>query len=160
SILRYSGRGFESLVRQSGQATLTPKTLMRDRDGNVWAGMLGQGLMRLGEPGNAGITRRDGLSGDSVYALLEDREGNLWVGTTNGIDRLRNPKVLRLTTDNGLSSDLTTCVYPAKSGDVWVGTMGGDLNRIRNGRITHYSTAAGLPSTTVMSLYEDAGGVL
>src|SRR5580658_7508431 len=133
----------------------TARVLLKDRDGNVWLGTLGQGLFRMKADGIERFTQKDGLSSDVVEALFEDRDGNLWVGTANGLDRFRAPRVARLSTLDGLSSDLVLSVYAADDGSVWAGTAGGGLNRIRNGAITRYLSAAGLPSTTVLALHED-----
>jgi ligand-binding sensor domain-containing protein/signal transduction histidine kinase len=160
TLFRYSDGRLTPVVRSVGDASLSPMVLLRDRDDAVWLGTLGQGLLRLRNGGFERFTRRDGLSGDIIETLFEDREGNLWVGTENGLDRLRNPEIPRLSTLEGLSGDLITSVYGARNGENWIGTMGSGLNRVSGGAITHYLTGAGLPSTTVISMYEDAAGRL
>lgn len=160
AIFRYSGDKLTPVVKSVGNASLAPRVLLRDRDDSVWLGTLGQGLLRFRNGKFERFTRHDGLSGDIVEALFEDREGNLWVGTENGLDRLRNPEIPRLSSLEGLSGDLITSVYSARNGETWIGTMGSGLNRVSGGAITHYLTGAGLPSTTVISMYEDAAGRL
>ena len=141
-------------------ASLSPKVMMRDGDGNIWIGTTGQGLLRLRGGRVERLTRRDGLSSDNISALLEDREGNLWAGTARGIDQFSAPKSLHFSTLDGLSSDVAMSVCTTHQGATWVGTAGGGLNRIKGGRITQYRMDSGLPSTTVLSLYADAGGRL
>jgi len=157
-IVRVSaGKLYPILARVNG-ASLDPARLMRDRDGNVWVGTLGQGLVRLRNNGYERLTREEGLSSDIILALLEDHEGNLWVGTARGIDQFRDPKVLHVSTRNGLSSDAVNAVAVARNGGTWVGTTGGGLDVIEGGRIGHCLMNSGLPSTTVMSLCEDPAG--
>jgi signal transduction histidine kinase/streptogramin lyase len=158
-ILRVSGGKLHPVLSRLGDASLDPLLLARDRDGNVWVGTTGQGLLRLRGGGYERLTRHDGLSSDFVNALLEDREGNLWVGTARGIDQLRDPKVLHVSSSNGLSSDAVMAVSAARNGGIWVGTIGGGLDRVDGGRISHYLMNSGLPSTTVASLYDGAGGL-
>jgi len=157
TVLRLWDGALKPAIRSENNVSLAPRVLLRDRDGNVWIGTMGQGLIRLRDGKAERFTRRDGLSGDLIGALFEDREGNLWIGTTNGLDRIRNPKVPRLSTIEGLSGDLITSVYATRDGGTWVGTSGGGLNRLHNGSITHYLLENGLPSTTITALYEDAG---
>ena len=155
-IVQLSHGRLRPILSHLGDASLDPKLMMRDRDGNVWVGTTGQGLLRLRGNGYERITRQDGLSSDSIFALVEDREGNLWVGTARGIDQFREPKVLHISTRNGLSSDAVNNVV-AGAGGIWVGTIGGGVDRIDGGRISHYLMNSGLPSTAIASLYEDAG---
>ena len=159
SMLRLSNGKLEAIIDRLGNASLFPKTTMRDHDGNVWIGTVGQGLLRLRNGRLERFTRSNGLSSDLINALTEDREGNLWVATARGIDRLRDPKVVHLGTSEGLSSDLVTTVY-ANQGAAWIGTSGGGLNRVVAGRNTQFMMDSGLPSTTVLSLSADGGGRL
>jgi signal transduction histidine kinase/ligand-binding sensor domain-containing protein len=159
SMLQLSNGKLEAVIDRVGNASLIPRAMLRDHDGNVWIGTAGQGLLRLREGRLERFTRRNGLSSDVIGALTEDREGNLWVGTARGVDRLRDPKVVHLGTSEGLSSDLVTTVY-ANQGAVWIGTSGGGLNRVVGGRITQFLMDSGLPSTTVISLSADGGGRL
>lgn len=160
SMLRLSNGKLEAIISRLGNASVIPRAMMRDRDGNVWIGTFGQGLLRLREGRLERFTRRNGLSSDMINTLTEDREGNLWVGTARGIDRLRDPKVVHLGTVEGLSSELVTTVYAANQGAAWIGTSGGGLNRVVDGRITQFLMDSGLPSTTVISLGADGGGRL
>ena len=54
-------------------------SLLEDREGTVWAGLMGQ----------ASDAPTGELSGDISCSLFEDREGNIWVATTGGLDRFR-----------------------------------------------------------------------
>jgi ligand-binding sensor domain-containing protein len=159
-VVRFRDGRFEPVVMGLENASLPLKVMMRDRDGNIWIGTAGQGLLRLRGGRVERLTRRDGLSSDQISALLEDREGNLWAGTARGIDQFSTPKSVHLSTLDGLSSDVITSVCATRQGATWVGTSGGGLNRIQGDRITQYRMNSGLPSTTVLSLYADGGGRL
>jgi len=160
SVVRFRDGRFEPVVMGLENASFPLEVMMRDRDGNIWIGTAGQGLLRLRGGRVERLTRKDGLSSDHISALLEDREGNLWAGTAGGIDRFSVPKSIHLSTLDGLSSDVITSVCATHQGATWVGTSGGGLNRIEADRITPYRMDSGLPSTTVHSLYSDAGGRL
>jgi signal transduction histidine kinase/ligand-binding sensor domain-containing protein len=160
STLRLSNGVLHTAITKAESRSVIPKVTLRDRDGAIWMGTLGEGLMRLSNGRLERFTRHDGLSGDMINALSEDREGNLWVGTATGLDRFRDPKVVHLTSRDGLSSDLVTAVFAAHQGGAWVGTFGGGLNRVTANRTTQYLKDSGLPSTVILSLYEEPNGTL
>jgi signal transduction histidine kinase/ligand-binding sensor domain-containing protein len=136
-------------------SSFSPGAMLCDRDGNVWVGTSGQGLLRIRENRVDRFTRSDGLSSNSVMSVWEDHEGDIWVATARGVDRFRDPQVQLFSTLDGLSGDLVNAVYAARDGAIWIGTAGAGLNRLADGRVSRYSTTAGLPSATVLSLYED-----
>ena len=160
STLRLSDGVLQTAITKAESGSIIPKVTLRDRDGAIWMGTLGEGLMRLTNGRLQRFTSHDGLSGDMINALSEDREGNLWVGTATGIDRFRDPKVVHLTSRDGLSSDLVTAVFAARQGGAWVGTFGGGLNRVTADHTTRYLKDSGLPSTVILSLYEEPNGTL
>lgn len=69
-------------------------SVLEDRDGNVWAGVLNSGLCRYSPSKNKferyQYTYPDtaGLPGKSVEALCFDKYDRLWVGTNKGLCRL------------------------------------------------------------------------
>ena len=136
------------------------KAVLRDRDGSLWLGTMGQGLFRLNGEAVEHFTERDGLSADAVVALLEDGEGNIWVATMNGLDRFREPKVARWTSQQGLGGNLVTAVRAARNGDLWAGIFGAGLDRVRQAGISHFLQFPKLPHSDVLSIFEDTHGTL
>ncbi|HUB82769.1 MAG TPA: two-component regulator propeller domain-containing protein [Bryobacteraceae bacterium] len=134
------------------------KAMIVDRDGNIWIGTAGQGLIRIREKRVDRFTRDDGLSGNFVSGLIEDREGDIWIATQRGVDRIRDPKFQLYTKANGLSSELIDTVYAGADGAVWIGTSGGGIDRLLGDQVSVYARPAGLPHATVLATYEDAGG--
>lgn len=135
------------------------RALLADRDGGLWIGTLGQGLIRLYKGRIDRFTHLDGLSSDVVRCLLEDREGNIWVGTDGGLDQFREFAVTMISKREGLSSSPVTSVYAAKNGGLWIGTVNG-LNRINGDRISAYDKSNGLPSANILGIFEEQAGRL
>lgn len=156
-VFQYSGGRAEPLAPRVPDSVLSPESLLADRDGNLWIGTMGQGLLRFRKGQVDRFTSKEGLSDNFVTDITEDREGDIWVATVRGIDRIRDPKAQLFDMRNGLSSDLATAVYGAADGTVWVGTTNG-LNRLDGEHFVPQS--AGLPHRAVYSLYEDARGRL
>ena len=134
-------------------------TMIFDRDGNLWVGTIGKGLLRI--HGNV-VERYDhtnALSGDSVWALFEDREGIIWAGTTSGVDSFRDPAVATFTPLEGLGKDLAAGVTASRDGSVWVANSG-SLDHVVNGSISSIRAGKGLPGEQVTRLLEDRAGNL
>jgi signal transduction histidine kinase/ligand-binding sensor domain-containing protein len=133
--------------------------LLRDRDGGLWIGTEGHGLIHVKDGQADTYTRADGLSGNIACSLFEDREGNVWFGSHKGLDRFRKLPVTTLTFRQGLPHELTRSILAATDGSIWVATNDG-LARWKDGRTTVYKEAEGLADVHVQSLYQDADGRL
>jgi signal transduction histidine kinase/ligand-binding sensor domain-containing protein len=149
---------------------------LRDRDGGLWIGTSGQGLLHLHQRGSDVFAVEDGLSGDRIRSLFEDREGTIWVATFEGLDRFRDFAVPTVSIKQGLSSVNVGSVLAARDGAVWIGTSNG-LNRWTDEQITSYRKPnarsisrparqpaareindSGLPDNGSQSLLEDSRG--
>jgi ligand-binding sensor domain-containing protein len=147
---------FTSLVSEDGV-----RSLLTDRDGNLWIGTNEGGLLRLRDGQVLRYSKAEGLSSLSARALFEDREGSLWVGTANGgVDRFRDGAFTTIGEPEGLSADIVITVHAASDGSVWAGTKGGGLNRIRDGQITAFTTKDGLSQDSIASVASDTAGTI
>jgi hypothetical protein len=61
---------------------------------------------------------------------------------------------------DGLSSNMVRSLHEDTDATLWVGTYGGGLNRLRNGRLTSYTTREGLFNDVVYQILEDSVGYL
>lgn len=133
--------------------------LLRDREGALWIGTEGRGLLHALNGEADAFSHAQGLSGDIACSLFEDREGNIWFGSEKGVDRFRKLPVTTLTRQQGLPSEATKAVLVTTDGSVWVATTDG-LARWRDGRATVYRESDGLPAVSVQSLHQDPQGRL
>lgn len=133
--------------------------LLRDRDGGLWIGTEGLGLIHVKDGLADTLTRAEGLSGNIACSLFEDREGNIWYGSERGVDRFRKLPVTSLSTRQGLPDDVTRSVLATTDGSIWAATNDG-LARWMDGRLFVYKEREGLPSAQVHSQYQDAEGRL
>src|SRR5262249_44596021 len=143
--------------------------MLRDRDGGLWVGTSGRGIVHVHQGRTDVFSQSDGLTSDDTGRFFEDREGNIWVATVNGLDRFRELPVVTYTVGQGLSSAPSGAVWAARDGRIWFGTRDG-LNRLSNGQVTVYRqrspraragvreiAPSGLPDH-VQSLFQDSRG--
>ena len=141
--------------------------MLRDRDGGLWVGPAGRGILHIHQGRTDVFSQTDGLSGDEIYDLFEDREGDIWVSTVSGLDRFRELPVVTYSTNQGLSGT-SGGVLAAREGGVWFATLDG-LNRLNQGQVTVYRqhhargnareiTSSGVPDEGVGSLFQDSRG--
>lgn len=99
-VARWNGEGFERIgVEQLGE--LPVLRLSRDRQGNVWAGTQGQGLLRI--DGDDRVHRPHWPQGPTLRSalVLDDRLGGYWVGSSEGLLRGHDGQLRRLDGDRG-----------------------------------------------------------
>lgn len=135
------------------------QALYEDREGSLWAGTEGGGLVRLKDGKFTAFTTQDGLADNIVDALYEDREGNLWIGTLGGLSRFKDGVFTNFTTKDGLPKDTVLSICEDRSGNLWIGTDDG-LSRLKDSRFTSYTTEDGLANNLVRAVCEDREGNL
>lgn len=166
-LQRVSGDRFEPYpiapVSQPGETladrAVDSNKLLRDRDGGIWVGTDGHGILLVQDGKAERFTYADGLSGDIACSFFEDREGNIWYASEKGLDRFRKPPVVTVSVREGLPNDKTRSIVSTAEGDLWVATEDG-LARWRDGRFTVYRERDGLPGAHIQSLHLDAAGRL
>jgi PAS domain S-box-containing protein len=136
---------------------LKTNKLLRDRQGAIWIGTDGRGLIHVQDGKAQMFSKADGLSGNISCSLFEDREGNIWFASERGLDRFRTLPVATLSMQQGLSSDLTKSVLATADGSVWVATNDG-VTRWKDSRPFVFRKESGLPDVATQSLYQDSDG--
>ncbi len=172
-----SGRLTEPLTGALDEQVLV-STLMQDRDGDIWLGTQGQGLLQLELDTTRvyryehGRNRPHSLSGSVVMHIYQDRSGLLWVGTLNhGLSSLdlRKRELVPLQHDPNEPTSLIPggirSVIEGPDGDIWVGGDGGGIGRLMppNQTVERLTLGRGhgqLPSVRVSALHIDESRML
>jgi signal transduction histidine kinase len=114
---------------------------LQDRDGGVWIGTGGAGVVHLHQGRADVFSQADGLSGDQVTSLFEDREGDIWVATVGGLDRFRTYAVATYAQHEGLGTTPGWgSVVAGRDGSIWMGTND-SLRMWNHGEVTIYGRA-------------------
>jgi ligand-binding sensor domain-containing protein/signal transduction histidine kinase len=141
----------------AGMPNLRVRTLLRDRQGNLWIGTDGSGLLRVAGHQIQRFTYKNGLINDFVRAILQSRDGSIWVGTDGGITHIGPRARQSFNASNGLAYFSVTALFEDRDEDLWVGTSRG-LSHISNGRIVHDAATQSMQNEQLWSIDQDPSG--
>ncbi len=149
--------------------------IVEDKEGYIWLGTEGRGLIRL-DPETDKITwiRADyegitntHLSGDWIFSLYKDSHGRIWTGTDAGLNQYHyeSQSFTSYKSDpqdsTTLSDNRINCIYEDKDNYLWIGTEKGlsrfdpDTHRFKN-----YFSSDGLASDQIRGIQQDEKGFL
>lgn len=156
------GRDGQLLIgTDKGLATMTPdgkivqagaskgvaiRAIHSDRDGTLWLGTRGSGLIRVKDGEAVTIRRRDGLFDDTVSQILEDLSGTLWMSCNRGVFRVRKLDVEAFA--RGRTTSVTSIAYGRRDGMLSEECNGGFQPAgivMRSGRLL-FPTTSGIAS--------------
>ena len=133
--------------------------LFEDREGHVWLGTDGGGLVRVRPLAITSYSEPQGLVDRNVYPIVQDRSGDIWIGAWDGgVSRFHEGRFISYTTRNGLAPSAVTALSVDRDGGVWIATAEG-LQVWRQGR---FETLANdfLPlRSRVTVIHHDRAGV-
>jgi diguanylate cyclase (GGDEF)-like protein len=118
------------------------------RDGAVWCGGEGWGVVRLvdGQP-ELHMTTADGLPSDHVNSVLEDSSGGLWIATDRGVwHRDSRGRIEVLDKSSGLASSYVYWVVEHPEEVFWLGTNNGVYRRLADRSWERFTAKDGLGS--------------
>ncbi len=154
-LYRVSGRIAEPLVQSS------VRDIYSDRDGDLWAGTNGEGLLRFKDRSVRMFTTRDGLPSNIPMAVLSRRDGSLWVGTNcGGVSVYANKRFRVYDEKDGLLNSCVWSLAEDNKDNLWLGTWGGGLFRFANNRFTRFGKPEGLGGGIVRSIQAAKDGSL
>jgi ligand-binding sensor domain-containing protein/AraC-like DNA-binding protein len=135
--------------------------LCEDKQGGVWIGTYGGGVLHYSQGKFTRFDQRHGLSSLKVWSLLEDARGRLWIGTVGGgLNLLENGRVVRVwNRENGLPDDNIMTVVEDGQANLWLGTRQG-LFKIKDGLVKIFTSAQGLAGDSIIKLYIDQSKTL
>ena len=123
------------------------------RDGELWVGTNGDGLLRLKDQAVQMFTAGDGLPSNVAMTVLPSRKNIVWTGfNCGGLTAFDGHRFTTYNEKNGLSNSCVWSLAEDSRSELWVGTWGGGLFRFRNGRFAQFSKPQGLSSDIVRSI--------
>lgn len=138
-----------------------------------WLMLILLGALALGGAAHAatnGLLRYDiriwqtdeGLPQNSVNAIAQTPDGYLWVGTREGLARFDGVRftVLDEKAAPYLKHSAINALCVGRDGSLWVASESNGLTRLKDGGVTHYLKADGLPDNQIQCLLESRDGGL
>ena len=155
SLYRVSGRIPEQLVKSS------VREIYSDRDGDLWAGTNGEGLLRFKDRSVHMFTTGDGLPSNIPMAVLSRHDGSLWVGTNcGGVSVYANQRFRAYSEKDGLLNSCVWSLAEDKKNNLWLGTWGGGLFRFVDNHFTQFTKRDGLSGDVVRGIQAAKDGSL
>lgn len=110
--------------------SFTASCFAQDKEGRIWIGTEGQGLIVLEDRKEKfHFTRQEGLLSNTIKALGVDKDGQVWIGTTEGLNKWRPKKegFVAFTERAGFVGIevRSNAVWTDRNGDIWFGTANG-----------------------------------
>jgi ligand-binding sensor domain-containing protein len=135
ALVGYNGLDF--LIFDNKRLGLTAETgllhirsILGDKNGNIWIGNNGMGVLRYDGKEVVDFTAQyklkkkytKGNSLEKVFSIGEDDAGNIWFGTVgSGVWRYNGVYVKNFTEKDGLKSKHIWTIYKSKQGEMWFG---------------------------------------
>jgi signal transduction histidine kinase/streptogramin lyase len=165
-------REFEFYDLNNGLIGRYPRVLTEDRDGNLWIGTEGEGVMRMAPNGLVSYYAEDGLAGRTdIGSIFETRQGELCFLEQAVVSRFDGRRFVR--TRVKFPSDIRyygwgtgRLALQDHTGDWWIATGQGlvrfppvSLDKLASVfPKAIYRTAEGLPGGDIFQIFEDSRG--
>lgn len=95
--------------------------LLTGRNGHLWIGTDGGGLLEMHDGIFRAYTLADGLTDGFIRALFEDRSGTLWVATDSGLFHVTANKVTRVDDRPEMPANAFHGLFEDHTGRIWAG---------------------------------------
>jgi len=148
-IFRVSGTKLEPMAPNIPEV----RAASADREGNLWIGTNGEGLMRFKDRPIRMFTKADGLPTNIPMTVLSKSDGSLWVGNNcGGLSVLNGERFKTYNEKDGLANSCVWALAEGKRGELWVGTWGGGLFRFADGHFAQFGSRQGLAGDVVRAI--------
>jgi len=125
---------FKHFTTQDGLPSNNMATLLATRDGSIWAGGQGTGIVKCTLTADSTLTLsrltiQQGLLGNNIHSLAEDQWGNIWAGAEGCITRI-TPHAMSVANYRIMPSPLSNlysdnCALRLDDGRIVLGTHNG-----------------------------------
>jgi ligand-binding sensor domain-containing protein/signal transduction histidine kinase len=159
-LIRFDGAGFVLYDRDNAPAIRENSIfcLTVGRDGTLWAGTDGGGLLRYRGGTFRAYAVAQGLANEFVRAVVESRDGVLWVGTDDGLFRLDGDLLNRVDGIGKIPKLAVHAIREDRAGNLWVG--GSTILMIRGSDCKEFHLEGYGSANRVKSIVETADGTV
>ncbi|MCP4246540.1 MAG: PAS domain S-box protein, partial [bacterium] len=136
------GLSFERVAPRSITGSGGVRSVLEDREGSIWAGTNGHGLLRLHKRRFRSLALPPKVRHKPPQSLAADDSGGLWIG-------LRDHHLMRWRDDEWAETspsseiDRIDSMATGRDGTLWIAHDAGWLSKLRNGQFVHYRHGLG-----------------
>ncbi len=155
-LIRYKNEQFFAYTTEQYYHLGKITAIEEDRWGNLWIGSYKYGLACLKKEEFSLYTSENGLPANRVCSIYKDTKNTLWITTPKGIAELTEPGSFRIkVSQEQLPYYITNASHEAENGILWIGTGDRGFFRLEGLQLTHLGAKAGIPHTSISTLYLD-----
>jgi ligand-binding sensor domain-containing protein/signal transduction histidine kinase len=159
-LLRFDGQNFTQ-IEGKDSALLRAQdilSLIAARDGSLWIGTDGGGLLHYSSGHIQVYSAGEGLTYPIIRVIYEGSDGTIWVGSDFGIFKLKGNQFVRADDPVKLVNFGAQSIIGDRDGSVWVG--GSRLVRYQGSSYREYTMPKQLGSVRIKSLCQTADGTI
>jgi ligand-binding sensor domain-containing protein/signal transduction histidine kinase len=124
----------------------TRRGLLRYREGT---------FSLIGDPNAPHLSAKQRIAVNTIRSIAADPKGNYLIAVPGEILELSGSEACSKQDMSNVNSDaFIRAIFSEPDGTIWIGSNAG-LTQWKNGSITHYNKANGLPDNTVNTIYRD-----
>jgi signal transduction histidine kinase/ligand-binding sensor domain-containing protein len=140
-VVRFDGQRFRAIRITPGvePEPVVIRSLYEDQERNLWAGSVGNGLLKISRSGKRWFTTHDGLPSDIITCVVPHGKRSLWVCTNQGLVDFQDGPRKSYTVADGLPSNRVSGICEAKDGTEWISTFDRGLTRLKDGHFSSFS---------------------
>ena len=133
--------------------------LYEDREGTIWAGTYGRGVVQFRPTAFTNETQLLGLPEDVYLSVYEDPDSVLWVGTRiHGLFRIEREEVYNFDPKERPYLNHIRSIRQGPDGALWLAASSGVIRYDESG-FRHFSQKDGFQSSYTYSVLPDSNGV-
>ena len=153
-VLCYNGQEWHSFSVSLSDIDFSDTRLTyEDREGNIWIGLWGGGLIFCDPTSIRRYTEADGLPDREIRCLGEDHEGRVWIGTMGGMACMEEGQIRPV----GMGEIVSAIVVDGQ-GQIWSGGDAGKVCRWEGRKPQEIPVAEDPHSEGISGLCEDGQG--
>lgn len=155
---RFKDGKFAAYTVRDGLMNESVRSFYQSRDGTIWIGTSG-GLNRMVDGKFIPIPDSDKFRGKSVVPIYGDRTGRIWIGMDEDTGYFKDGAFTSYPAE-ALNKANVQSIYEDADGVLWFATWEQGLLRLKNGKLTTYTSKDGLFDDVQWSILEDGAGNL
>ncbi len=154
---RLDGDRVRHVLDADGEPLGRVQALMVDRDGDVWVGVRGGGVLRVRDGAVQGAPL---LPGDTPRDILQRSDGSVWIGAEGaGLVRVEGATAVPVAAER-FQGEIVMALTEDRGGSLWIATMYSGLHRLTEAGIEQFSRDDGLSHDNAYVMLEDTEGSL